>query len=121
MQKKNSDWHPCGDYRKLNEVTLPDHYSIPFLQDSTHFLHGKTVFFMIDLVRAYQQIPVRESNIPKIITSFGLFEFSYMTFELRNAAQIFQKFMNRVIAGLDFYFTYIDDILIASQDETQHK
>ena len=44
-----------------------------------------------------------------------------MTFGLRNTAQIFQKFMDRVIAGLDFYFTYIDDILIASQDEIQHK
>ena len=29
--------------------------------------------------------------------------------------------MDRVTAGLDFCFTYIDDILIASQDETQHK
>ena len=28
--------------------------------------------------------------------------------------------MDWVTAGLDF-FTYIDDILIASQDETQHK
>jgi len=44
-----------------------------------------------------------------------------MTFGLRNAAQTFQRFMDRVTAGLDFCFTYIDDILIASQDETQHK
>ncbi|XP_018396122.1 PREDICTED: uncharacterized protein K02A2.6-like [Cyphomyrmex costatus] len=29
--------------------------------------------------------------------------------------------MDRVTAGLDFCFTYIDDILIASQDEIQHK
>ena len=123
VKKKNSDWRPCGDYRKLNEVTVPDRYSIPFLQDSTHFLHDKTVFSTIDLVRAYQQIPVRESDIPKtaIITPFGLFEFPYMTFGLRNAAQTFQRFMDRVTIGLDFCFTYIDDILIASQNETQHK
>ncbi|KAG5309148.1 POL2 protein, partial [Pseudoatta argentina] len=85
------------DYRKLNEITVLDHYSIPFLQDSTHFLHGKTVFSTIDSVRAYQQIPVRESDIPKtaIITPFGLFEFPYMTFGLRNAAQTFQRFMDQ--------------------------
>ena len=80
VQKKNSDWYPCRDYRKFNKVILPDLYSIPFLQDSTHFLHGKTVFSMVGLVHAYQQIPVRES-VPKttIITPFELFEFSYMT------------------------------------------
>ena len=29
--------------------------------------------------------------------------------------------MDRITAGLDFCFTYIDDILIALQDGTQHK
>jgi len=69
-------------------------------------------------VHAYQQIPVRKSDIREtaIITPFGLFEFPYTTFGLRNAAQTFQRFMDQVIAGLDFCFTYIDDILIASQE-----
>ena len=76
-------------------------------------------------MRAYQQISVRESGILKtaIITPdyhSDVLNF-LMTFGLRNAAQIFQRFMDRVTAGLDFCFTYIDDILIASQDEIQHK
>lgn len=50
-RKRTGDWRPCGDYRKLNEITIPDRYSIPFLQDSTHFLHGKIIFSTIDLVR----------------------------------------------------------------------
>jgi len=71
-------------------------------------------------VRAYQQIPVSKSDISKtaIITLFGLFEFPYMTFGLRNAAQTFQRFMDWITAGLDFCIIYIDDILIASQDQT---
>ena len=88
--------------------------SVPARQ---HTFSAKTVFSTIDLGRAYQQIPVRESDILKtaIITPFGLFEFPYMTFGLRNAAQTFQRFMDRV--RLDFCFTYIDAILIASQEK----
>ncbi|XP_070133562.1 uncharacterized protein [Drosophila bipectinata] len=56
-----------------------------------------------------------------IITPFGLFEFLFMTFGLRNAAQTFQRHINDVIQGLDFVFAYIDDILIASESEAQHE
>lgn len=121
--KKEGSWRPCGDYRRLNNVTIPDRYPIPFLQDATAFLYEATVFTTLDLVRAFQQIPVRPQDIPKtaIITPFGLFEFPYMTFGLRNAAQTFQRFINEVTAGLSFCFAYIDDLLIASKSEEEHK
>ncbi len=44
-----------------------------------------------------------------------------MPFGLRNAAQTFQRFIDEVFQGLDFVFTYIDDILVASETSEQHK
>ena len=43
-----------------------------------------------------------------------------MSFGLCNAAQTFQRFIDEVIRGLDFAYAYIDDILIASENEEQH-
>ena len=106
MVLKNAlgDWCPCGDYQALNYATVPDRYLIPHLQDFASAPHGCTIISKIDLVKAYQQIPVATEVVPKtaITTPFGLFEFLQMPFGLRSAAQSFQQFMDKVLCSLPF-------------------
>ena len=42
-----------------------------------------------------------------------------MPFGLRNAAQIFQRYVNGVVGDLKYVTVYIDDILIASETKEQ--
>ena len=122
IMKSSGDWQPCGNYCALNGITVSNRYPIPNLEDFTSQLHGCTCFSNVDLVKAFQQIPLHEFDNPKtaVITPFGLFEFVRMPFGLRKAAQTFQRFVDQVIRGLPFCFAYIDDLLIASPDPATH-
>jgi hypothetical protein len=112
VPKPNGSWRPCGDYRRLNTVTTADKYPLPNLQDLSAHLHGTNVFSKLDLEKGYYQIPMDPTDIPKtaIITPFGLFEFCFMPFDLKNAAQTFQRLMDSLFRDCPFVFIYLDDI-----------
>ena len=96
---------------------------IPSIQDFTQRSAGSNVFSKIDLVRAYYQIPVEPFNVHKtaVTTPFGLFNFTWTPFGLRNSGQTFQHFMDHVTSRLDFVFVYLDDFLVTSPDYRTHK
>ena len=99
VSKADGGWPPCGDYRKLDVVSQDDRYPLPHIQDFNGKLAGMRFFSVVDLVRGFHQIPMADQDIPKtaIITPFGLFEFLRMPFGLKNAAQAFQRLMDRIL------------------------
>ena len=55
---------------------------------------------------------MRPADIPKtaIITPFSLFELLCLPFSLQNAAQTFQRMIDRIFCDLPICFVYLDNI-----------
>ncbi|GFR97203.1 polyprotein [Elysia marginata] len=89
VPESNGGSRPCGDYRRLNDATVPDRYPTPHIQDFSARLAGKNIFSKIDFVGGYHQIPVDLEDVPKtaVITTFGSWEILRMPFVLKCAAQ----------------------------------
>ena len=95
---------PCGDYWRLNNVTIPDRYPLLNIADFTSRISGSTVFSKLDLQEGYYQVPMASKDIQKtaIVTPFGMVEFLRMPFGLRNAGNTFQRIMDLVLGDLPF-------------------
>ncbi|KAL1116676.1 hypothetical protein AAG570_005148 [Ranatra chinensis] len=98
-------------------------HMVPNVLDFNINVHSATVFSTIDVERAYYQIPVAPEDVQKtaVISPFGLFEFTRMSFGLRNAAQTFQRFIDSIFRDLSYVFPYIDDLLTASRSPEEHR
>ena len=85
-------------------------------------LKGAKVFSTIDLRSGYHHIALSKSSRAKtaFVMPFGKYEFLMVPFGLAQAPAYFQLLMNKVLKGLKFAMTYLDDIIIFSQDELQH-
>ena len=88
-------------------------------------LQGAKVFSKIDLRSGYHQLKIWEKDIPKteFTTRYGLYEYTVMSFGLTNAPAYFMSMMNKVFMEyLDkFVVVFIDDIMIYSKNEEEHK
>ncbi|MCI24121.1 retrotransposon protein, partial [Trifolium medium] len=107
------------------KVTIKNKYPLPRIDDLMDQLGGARVFSKIDLRSGYHQIKVKAEDVPKTAfrTRYGHYEYIVMSFGVTNAPAIFMEYMSRIFHPfLDkFVVVFIDDILIYSKSEEEHK
>lgn len=114
---------PSDFVLKLNQITKPNSYPLPLIDDILALLGRAKYFTSLDLKSGYWQVLMDENDKEK--TAFachrGLFEFNVMPFALTSAPAVFQELMAIVLQGLNHYATaYLDDILIYSETLEDH-
>ena len=124
-KKTPGEWRMCIDYRMLNSKTIKNAYPLPRIQDCIDRLGKAKYLSSLDLTSGYWQVRVANKDIPKTAfnTRYGKYEFLVMPFGLTNAPATFQTLMNSILRRyIDrFVLVYLDDILIYSKSEEEHR
>ncbi len=125
VSKKDGGLRPCIDHRILNSQTVKFPYPLPLVPAALEELHGARIFSKLDLRSAYNLIRIRPGDEWKtaFITPTGHYEYLVMPYGLANSPSVFQGFMNEVFRQFlhQFIIVYIDDILIYSRNQAEHR
>jgi len=108
----------------LNDLVEKDPYGIPNIRDVIRATQGSKWFTVLDLKDGFYHIEIEEADKHK--TAFEIdgrvYEWNSMVMGYKNAPQIFQRVMNKVLGdmkgkGVEIY---IDDIVVHAQDAKRH-
>ena len=131
VPKKSAPGEPpkkrlCIDFRKVNELQQEvitagktkgqiSLHPLPKIDEMYAKLKGAKVFSTIKLRSGYHHIALGKSSRAKtaFVMPFGKYKFLMVQFRLAQAPAYFQLLMNKVLDGLDFAMTYLDDIIIS--------
>jgi hypothetical protein len=100
------------DFRKLNDVTVGDSFTLPLNYDILDTLGKARYFTTADLASGFHHVPLSEENHPKIsfLTLDGHFVYCAMPMGICSAPATFQRFMTKVLSGLtgtkDLIYSY---------------
>ena len=111
--------------RKLNNQTVKDAYSLPWIDKTLHSLQDSQWFSSLDLKSRYWQVKMDEESKPLTVFTvgpLGFYEFTRMPFGLTNTPATFQRLMETCLGDLNLHWCiiYLDDIIIFSKDLASH-
>ena len=109
-------WRVYTDYRKLNTVTIKDHYPLPFINQMLDRLARHSHLYFLDGYSGYNQISIAPEDQEKTTFTcpYGTFAFRRMPFGLCNALATFQRCMMSMFSDLveEAMEIFMDDSLV---------
>jgi len=124
VSKKNDTKWLCVNYRQLNKITRQDSYSLLLIEELQDRLGKVKWFTSLNLKEAYYWVWMKKGEEWK--TAFWMryrhYKYTVMPFGLKNASATFQRLINNTLREYldDFAITYLDNILIYSDDLEMH-
>ncbi|KAL0246062.1 hypothetical protein GEMRC1_007278 [Eukaryota sp. GEM-RC1] len=111
-----------GDYSGadgVNAKSVNVEANLPRISDIIEFLSNANFIATLDLPRAFWQLKIRDEDFNKTTLKIPgrAVRFTRAAFGLKNVPAVFQNTMVEIFKNIPNVFIYLDDIIIAAQDE----
>ncbi|MBW0529008.1 hypothetical protein O181_068723 [Austropuccinia psidii MF-1] len=123
-------WHDgkarlCGDFRALNNYTKAERYPIARIPHALDKLAKAKYITKMNCMKGFHQNGGKPNSMKllRIICHMGIYEYTRMPFDIKNAPSHFQRMMDttfqqEILQG--WIVVYIDDIIIYSERWEDH-
>jgi Reverse transcriptase (RNA-dependent DNA polymerase) len=115
----------CINYRALNTIIIKNYYPLPLIQETLARLSKTKIYTKLDIIIVFNRIHItkKQEYLTAFNTRYSLYETLVILFGLSNAFVIFQAYINKILYPYlnIFCTTYIDDILVYSNDLTSYR
>ena len=122
VPKHDGGFRFCTDFRKVNDKTKSDSFPIPRIADCIDQIGNAKFVSTFDMLKGYWQVPLtqRDREISAFVTPSGLYQYKVMPFGMKNAPATFQRMVNKLVRDIDGCEGYIDDVVIFSDNWSDH-
>ena len=126
IKKKDGLLWLVQDYRALNAITVKNRYPLPLISKLVSQLCRAKYFTKLDVHWGFNNVCIKPGDEWKaaFYTNRSLFEPLMMFFGMSNSSATFQTMMNdifRTLIAEGIVVVYLDDILIFTKTEEEHK
>ena len=122
VPKHDGGFRFCTEFRKVNDKTKSDSFPIPRIADCIDQIGNAKLVSTFDMLKGYWQVPLtqRAREISAFVTLSGLYQYKVMPFGMKNAPATFQRMVNKLVRDIDGCEGYIDDVVIFSDNWSDH-
>ena len=122
VPKHDGGFRFCTDFRKVNDKTKSDSFPIPRIADCIDQIGNAKFVSTFDMLKGYWQVPLTQlaREISAFVTPSGLYQYKVMPFGMKNAPATFQRMVNKLVRDIDGCEGYIDDVVIYSDNWSDH-
>ena len=121
-KKPNGKLRICLNPKDLNNAIIRENHKAPTLEEIAHILTGATRFSKVDGNKAFFGMHLTEQA--SLLTTFNMhlsrYCFLHVPFRLKMSQDIFQMWMDDIVAQCPGILTIHDNIFIYGKDDKDH-